>query len=106
MAEPDRVFKVVGNKVFKSFKDAYSQEHWRKICRLTPAKTLADLAGQYAIKRVEIYREYHKGISYLVFPLDTQWQGDSGIEVVYHPDKPPECTDNAYEVIEPEEPDE
>ncbi len=99
MADEDTLFKAVTNELFKSFEVAYSQEHWRKICRLTPAKTLADLTGQYAIKRVEIYREHLKGTSYLVFPLDTAWEGDSGIVVVYHPDKPPEWTTNAYEVI-------
>ncbi len=69
------------------------------------AQTLADLAGQYAIKRVEIYREHHKGISYLVFQLDTQWEGDSPIVVVYHPDKPLEWTtgSDVYCVIEPGE---
>jgi hypothetical protein len=106
ISEPDNVFKVVMGELFQSFQDAYSDPHWRKICRLRPAKNLADLAGQYAIKRVDIYRAHHKGTSYLVFLLDAQWQGDDGLVVVYHPDKPASCTSAAevYYEIEPDEP--
>jgi len=79
LAEADKVFQAVQRECFKSYQDmdGYSQE---------AAKSPADL-GQYAVERVEIYREHRNGSSYLVFPLSAAWQDDRDLLVVYHPGK-------------------
>lgn len=106
MARADAVLQAVIGQVLESYRDAYSQAHWRRTLRLKKARSSADLAGQYAIERVEIYQAHHKGSSYLVFPLAVNWQDERDHLVVYHPDRPVAWTldEGLDELIRSDEP--
>jgi hypothetical protein len=88
MARADAVFQAVTGHVLESYRDVYSQAHCRRMLRLKPVRSAADLAGQYAIERVDIYRAHRNGSWYLVFPLSVAWQDERDHLVVCHPDRP------------------
>jgi hypothetical protein len=106
LAEADAIFRAVARQVFESYRDAYSQPHCRDMLGLKRAKSAGEIAGQYAVERVEIYREHRNGRSYLVFPLDITWLDEREQMVVYHPDRPAAWTldEGLDELIRSDEP--
>ena len=103
------VYDAVLARVWESFRDAYGQEHWRRIAGIQPAKTIADLAGRFAVTRLELTRESRGGFAHLVFHVDSDWQDEHGLLVVYSPDTR-EATwtswDGLYDLTESDDPEE
>lgn len=103
------VYDAVVAQVFDSFRHAYDQEHWRRIAGLKPAATVADLAGKFAVTRLDIAREARGGFAHLTFHVDSDWQDEHGLMVVYSPDTH-EATwttwDGMYDLLESDDPDE
>ena len=77
---------AVLKEVWDSFENAYSQEYWRRMAGLKPATSLDDLQGQFAVTSVNVTREHRGGLSHLVFNVDSAWQDEHGLMVVYSPD--------------------
>lgn len=86
LAHEKEVFDAVTAEVWDSFTSAYGQEHWRKIAGIKPAAAVADLAGRFALTRVDITREARGGFAHLVVHVDSDWQDEHGLMVVYSPD--------------------
>lgn len=82
----DTVYEAVGGQVWDSFQSAYGQEHWRQIAGIKPAATFADLKGRFAVTRLDISREARGGFAHLVFLVESDWQDEHGLMVVYSPD--------------------
>ncbi|MDB5312908.1 MAG: hypothetical protein JWO38_7110 [Gemmataceae bacterium] len=80
------VLDAVLAEVWESFRNAYGQEYWRQIAGITPAATPAELRGRFGVTRVELTRQHRGGFAHLVFTLDSDWQDDHGLLVVYSPD--------------------
>ena len=52
---------------------------------MKPAASLEDLHGRFAIAELNITRTAHDGLAHLVFTVDSDWQDDVGLVVVYSP---------------------
>lgn len=102
------VFDAVTAQVFDSFRNAYEQEHWRRMNNLQPAASVEDLKGRFAITRLDIAREARSGFAHLVFQTDCEWADEHGLMVVYSPDTR-EATwtswDGLYDLLESDDPD-
>jgi hypothetical protein len=72
--------------VWDSFRNAYEQEYWRQIAGIKPAAAPEDLRGRFGLTRVEVTREHRGGFARLVFAVDSDWQDEHGLFVVYSPD--------------------
>lgn len=81
------VFDAVLSQVWASFQAFYDDEHWRMIMGLKPAATVDDLRGRFGISRVEVALEERGGFAHLVFAIDSEWQDEHGVYVVYSPDR-------------------
>ena len=102
------VFEAVGGQVWESFQNAYEQEHWRQIAGVKPAATSADLKGRFAVTRLDISREARGGFAHLVFLVESDWQDEHGLLVVYSPDAREAAWttgDGLYDLLESDEPD-
>src|SRR5262245_52327941 len=55
-------------------------------------KSQDDIPKAAEVKNVEVSRESHRGLAYLVFTVDCDWEPEHGMYVVYHKDKPAEWT--------------
>jgi hypothetical protein len=103
------VYDAVVAQVWESFQNAYSQEYWRRIAGVKPAASAADLAGRFAVTRLDIAREARGGFAHLVFLVDSDWRDEHGLMVVYSPGAR-EATwtawDGLYELLESDEPEE
>ncbi len=101
------VYDAVLAQVWDSFQSAYGQEHWRRIAGLKPAAGVADLAGKFAVRRLEISHEARGGFAHLTFLIDSEWQDEHGLMVVFSPDTH-EATwtswDGLYDLLESDEP--
>jgi hypothetical protein len=94
--------------VWESFQSAFAQEQWRLIAGVKPAATPADLSGRFAIQRLDITREARGGFSHLTFLIESDWQDEHGLMVVYSPDtRAAQWTswDEVYDLLESDEPD-
>lgn len=80
------VLQALLQRVWESFQNAYGQENWRRIMAIKPAQSLADLSGRFALTRLEIARESRGGFAHLVFQVDSDWQDEQGLLIVYSPD--------------------
>ena len=103
------VYDAVAAEVWESFQNAYGQEHWRQIAGVKPAATPADLSGRFAVVRVDIARESRGGFAHLVFLLESDWQDEHGLLVVYSPDtRGASWTswDGLYDLLESDDPEE
>ncbi len=103
------VYNAVLARVWESFQNAYGQEHWRLIAGIKPAKSIAALAGRFAITRLEITREARGGFAHLVFHVDSDWQDEHGLLIVYSPDTREAAWttwDGLYDLTESDEPGE
>ncbi len=103
------VYDAVLAEVWASFQSAYEQEHWRQIAGLKPAATVADLLGRFAITRLDIARESRGGFAHLAFLIESDWQDEHGLLVVYSPDtRSASWTswDGLYDLLESDDPEE
>lgn len=102
------VYDAVLAQVWDSFRYAYDQEHWRRIAGLKPAAGLAELAGKFALTRLDLAREARGGFAHLAFIVDSDWHDEHGLLVVYSPDTR-EATwttwDGLYDLLESDEPE-
>ena len=80
------VFDAVAGQVWESFQSVYEQEQLRAILMLRPAASATDLAGRFAINRLDIAREARGGFAHLVFQVECDWQDEDGLLIVYSPD--------------------
>jgi hypothetical protein len=101
------VLDAVLGQVWESFRSSYGNEYWRQVAGIKPAKSLEDLRGRFGLTRVEITREHRGGLSHLVFTVDSDWQDEHGLLVVYSPDSG-EATwttfDGLYDLIPSDDP--
>jgi len=81
------VFDAVLTQVWAAFQHSYADENWRMIMGLQPALSVKDLHGRFGISRVEVVLEERGGFSHLVFTIDSDWQDEHGLHVVYSPDR-------------------
>ena len=103
------VYDAVLAEVWAAFQDAYGQEHWRQIAGLKPAATAADLAGRFAVTRLDIAREARGGFAHLAFLIESDWQDEHGLLVVYSPDTRSATWtswDGLYDLLESDDPEE
>ena len=85
----DHEAEVLGEvlaRVWESFEAHYADERWRQVMGLKPAASVADLAGRFALTRLDVARESRGGFAHLVFHVDSEWQDEHGLLVVYSPD--------------------
>jgi len=80
------VFDAVLAEVWDSFQNAYGQEYWRQIASVKPAANVAELKDRFAITQLNISREARGGFAHLTFLIDSEWQDEHGLMVVYSPD--------------------
>jgi len=80
------VFDAVVGQVWESFQSVYDQEQLRAIMMLRSAASAAELAGRFAINRLDIAREARGGFAHLVFQVECDWQDEDGLLIVYSPD--------------------
>lgn len=81
------VFDAVMGQVFDSFQAFYADERWRMVTGLKPAESVAELAGRFAVTRLDVAGPSRGGFSHLVFTIDSEWQDEHGVLVVYSPDR-------------------
>jgi hypothetical protein len=108
-ANEQTVYDAVLAEVWDSFTGAYEQEHWRQIAGIKPAASLAELAGRFALTRLDITRESRGGFAHLVFHVDSDWQDEHGLMVVYSPDAREAAWtswDGLYDLTESDDPTE
>jgi hypothetical protein len=102
------VYDAVIGQVWESFRYAYDQEYWRQMAGLQPASSIADLAGKFAVTRLDISREARAGFAHLAFLVDAEWEDDHGLLVVHSPDTR-ETTwttwDGLFDLLESDEPE-
>ena len=106
-ANEQAVYDAVLAEVWDSFTGAYGQEHWRQIAGVRPAASVAELAGRFALTRLDITRESRGGFAHLVFHVDSDWQDEHGLMVVYSPDTREAAWtswDGLYDLTESDEP--
>lgn len=102
------VYEAVVAQLWDSFQNAFGQEQWRKIAGIRPAATVADLAGRFAVTRADIAREARAGFAHLVFLIESDWQDEHGLVVVYSPDtRAAHWTswEELYDLLESDEPE-
>jgi hypothetical protein len=80
------VYDAVLAQVWDSFRNAYDQEHWRQMNSLKPAADVEELKDRFAVTRLDIAREARGGFAHLTFLIDSDWQDEHGLMVVYSPD--------------------
>jgi hypothetical protein len=80
------VFGAVTGKVFDAYQTYYDDEHWRKVMGMKPVANPDELKGRYAITRLDIAREARGGFAHLMFLVESDWQDEHGLVVVYSPD--------------------
>lgn len=80
------VLDAVLGQVWEAFRSAYADEHWRELTGLKPAESAAELRGRFGITLVSVAREHRGGFAHLVFEIDSDWQDEHGLLVVYSPD--------------------
>ena len=103
------VYDAVLQQVWESFQSAFEQEHWRQIAGVKPAAAPADLTGRFAVTRVDIAREARGGFAHLAFLIESDWQDEHGLLVVYSPDaRTAQWTswEGLYDLLESDEPEE
>jgi hypothetical protein len=107
-ANEQAVFDAVAAQVLDSFRNAYEQEHWRRLNNLQPAASVEDLKGRFAVTRLDIAREARGGFAHLVFHTDCEWADEHGLMVVFSPDTR-EATwtswDGLYDLLDSDDPD-
>lgn len=102
------VYGAVVGQVWESFQSAFAQEHWRQLAGVRPAATVADLAGRFAVARVDVTREARAGFAHLVFLIESDWQDEHGLVVAYAPDtRAANWTswEGLYDLLESDEPE-
>ncbi len=101
------VFDAVAAQVWESFQNVYEQELWRQIAMLKPAASVAELAGKFAVTRLDISREARGGFAHFTFLIESDWQDEHGLMVVYSPDTGDATWttwDGLFDLLESDEP--
>jgi hypothetical protein len=80
------VFAAVTEKVFDAYQTFYDDEYWRRMARMKPVAVADELKGRYAVTRLDIAREARGGFAHLMFLVESDWQDEHGLVVVYSPD--------------------
>ncbi|MBP3959194.1 hypothetical protein J8F10_28450 [Gemmata sp. G18] len=102
------VFDAVCEQVWESFRSAFEQEHWRQIAGVKPAATAAELQGRFAVTRLDIAYEARGGFAHLAFLIESDWQDEHGLVVVYSPDERAAhwtSWEGLYDLLESDEPE-
>ncbi len=102
------VYAAVLAEVWEAFQSAFGQEHWRQIAGVKPAAIAADLEGRFAVTRLDITREARGGFAHLTFLIESDWQDEHGLLIVYSADtRTASWTswDGLYDLLESDEPD-
>jgi hypothetical protein len=106
------VFDAVMGQVLESYQTYYDDERWRMISRMKPMASATDLKDLFAITRLDISCEARGGFAHLMFLVDSDWQDEHGLIVVYSPDTRSagwtswDCLSDLLESDEPMEPGE
>jgi hypothetical protein len=103
------VFDAVTGQVLESYQTYYDDERWRLLSRMKAVTSVADLTGHFAITRLDIAREARGGFAHLMFLIDSDWQDEHGLIVVYSPDTRSAgwtSWDCLSDLLESDEPDE
>src|SRR5262245_61153508 len=97
---------VIMQTLFESYKNAYSDEHWRNVCDLPDVESSAGLIAIANLQDVTVSREFHQKMAYLQFSFECDWEQEHGMYVVYHPKKPARWAtyDGLYELCESDKP--
>jgi hypothetical protein len=103
------VFDAVAEKVRDAYQSYYDDERWRKVMGMGPAAGAGELKGRYAITRLDIARAARGGFAHLMFLVESDWQDEHGLVVVYSPDARAaawtswDCLSDLLESDEPQE---
>jgi hypothetical protein len=103
------VYDAVLAQVFDAYQTAYDDTYWRQLAGMKPVAAPAELAGLFAVTRLDITRESRGGFAYLIFLVESAWQDEHGLFVVYAPDaRTARWTswEGLAELIESDEPEE
>ncbi len=101
------VFDLVVERVLNAYQSVYADEKLRELLALAPAASAEDLKGHFALLQVDIAREARGGFAHLSFVVDSYWQDENGLVIVYSPDT---CIaawttwDSLSELLESDEP--
>lgn len=102
------VYDAVLGQLWESFQFAYQAEDGMPMRLLKPAASVAELAGQFAVTRVDITRAARGGFAHLVFLVDADWTDDEhGYVIVYSPDEREASgvtLDELYDMLESDDP--
>lgn len=103
------VYGAVVAQVWESFQSAFADDRWRQITGMQPAASAADIAGRFAVTRLDISHGARGGFAHLIFLVDSNWQDEHGLVVVYSPDTRDATWttwDGLYDLLESDEPQE
>lgn len=93
---------AIADQVMRALQDSHTNYLGFKAKKVA----LEAITGQANLDHVQIMREHHDGVSYLVFNVDCDWEIEHGMAVVYHPEKGAEWTtaDGLYDLLESDAP--
>lgn len=103
------VYDAVIEEVWKSFQSVSEQVQMMRFPPVKAAASVADLAGRFAVTRLDIALEARGGFAHLVFFVDSDWESEHGLMVAYSPDTHDATWttwDGLYELLESDEPTE
>lgn|GEM_PF-2326783 len=103
------VLDAVRAAVWESFQNAFNDEYWRQLGGVKPASSIDELKDRFAVLRFDITREARGGFAHLVFHIDSDWQDEHGVLVVFSPAaRTVQWTtwDGLYDLLDSDEPDE
>ncbi|HEY8503922.1 MAG TPA: hypothetical protein VIL46_05030 [Gemmataceae bacterium] len=98
------VCRDVAAALFRSYEQYYADEHWRDLCSMPAVASPEGLTAAAHLLSLEVQRHYRDGFSYLVFPVQCDWEQEHGMYVVYHPSRGAEWTtaDGLYDLLDAE----
>lgn len=106
LKKEETIARQVRQALFNSFQQYAQDEHWRELCALPDIQGPEGVTAACNLEGVQVLREHHDGIAYLLFPVDCDWEQEHGMVVVYHPKTGAQWAthDGLDELIESDEP--
>jgi hypothetical protein len=109
MANEEAVWQAVMAALLKSHREYRGEGRWSdRILKRPDIRSAQDVQQVSRLLRVTVERESRNGVSYLVFPVDADWEPEHGMNVVYHRDKGADwaTTDVVTDLLDGDSPDE
>jgi hypothetical protein len=80
------VCEAVLGALYRSYRQYYEDEHWRRICDLPEIHSPAGVTAAAHLLDVRVVRQSAEGVAHLLFEVDCDWEQEHGMGVVYRKD--------------------